>query len=296
MAKSKTASLEARDNRTGIIFLMPALVVLFCIIAFPVLYSLMMSFLRWRPTETARPFVGFGNYIKVFADPRFLVSFRNTFVYAFVGAVGKLTVGFSLALLLNQQFKGRGLVRALLMLPWVVPVTASITTWSWMLDGMYGIVNLTLLRMGAISQAINFLGDKNWALASVLTVGIWMGYPQFMLMILAGLQAIPGELYEAAKVEGANTFQRFFYITVPSLRNILTIAIILSVIWTFNAFNVVWLMTRGGPSSSTHILNTLAYEFAFINMRYDQAAALSVVILGVLAIFLYFFAKLQKES
>lgn len=296
MAHTTRVSLEARDNRTGKLFLVPAIVVLLCIIVFPVAYSFRMSFLRWRPTEIAKPFVGFANYLKVFSDPRFAVAFRNTFVYAFVGAAGKLLLGMLLALLLNRKFKGRGLVRALLMLPWVVPITASLTTWSWMLDSMYGIVNLLLLRAGLISEAINFLGDKHWALASVLAAGIWLGYPQFMLMILAGLQAIPDELYEAGKVEGANVFQRFFHITIPSLRNILTIAVILSVIWTFNAFNVVWLMTRGGPSSSTHILNTLAYEFAFVNMRYDQAAALSVVILAILALFLFFFAKLQKED
>lgn len=287
-------SLEARDNRVGVCFLFPALAVLLIIVAFPVGYSIVMSFHRWRPTEITRPFVGLANYLRVYRDARFSMSILNTIVYAFVGAFFKVVIGIAFATLLNQKFPGRSIVRLLLMLPWILPVTASVTAWNWMFDGMYGIFNTLLFRLGVIHTYINFLGQKGIALACVLMVGIWMGYPQMMMMVLAGLQAIPGELYEAARVEGANRRQIFFQITIPSLAGILKMATILSVIWTFNAFNVIWLLTRGG--SSTHIMNTLAYEFSFVNMRYDSGAAMSVTILIFLAVFLYIYTRMQKKE
>ncbi len=290
----KTLSLEEKDNQIGIRFLFPALLVLLAIVAFPVLYSFTLSFFRWRPIEPGHRFVGLKNYFDVYRDERFFISLKNTFVYAIIGAMGKIVLGFGLALLLNKKFPGRGLARTLLMLPWIIPVTASLTAWNWMFDGMYGIINILLSRMGLITDFINFLGQKGIALSCVLMVGIWMGYPQMMMMILAGLQSIPEELYEAAEVEGAGRVHRFFFITVPSISGVLKTSIILSIIWTFNAFNVIWLLTRGG--SSTHIMNTLAYEFSFINMRYDKGAAMSVSILFLLAVFLFIHTKMQKKD
>jgi ABC-type sugar transport system permease subunit len=296
MAAQRVKSLEARDNRIGIYFLLPAILVLVAIIAFPVIYSIVMSFFRWRPTELAHPFVGLKNYIKVFSSSEFYVALFNTFIYAFVGAFFKLLIGLGLALLLNQKFKGRSVARLLLMLPWIIPVTASLTTWNWMFDGMYGIINIILTRLGIISQNINFLGQKGIAFACVLSVGIWLGYPQIMMMLLAGLQAITPEQYEAAKVEGANRWQIFSRVTLPSLSGVMKTAIILSIIWSFNSFNVIWLLTRGGPSNSTHIMNTLAYEFSFVGMKYDQGAAMSVTILILLMFFLFFYNRIRKEN
>lgn len=292
--KNKQPSLEKRDNRVGIYFLLPTIIVLLVIVAYPVIYSFVMSFHRWRPIEIQRPFVGLANYLRVVTDSRFFQSIINTFIYAIAGACLKVLLGFGLAIMLNKKFVGRSLARVLLMLPWVFPVTASVTAWNWMFDGMYGIFNVLLSRLGVIETYINFLGQKGIALSCVLLVGVWMGYPQMMMMILAGLQSIPEEMYEAAKVEGAGPFTTFFNITVPSIANVLSMTIILSIIWTFNAFNVIWLMTRGG--SGTHTMNTLAYEFSFVNMRYDLGAAMSVIILLFLAIFLFIYSKKNKEE
>lgn len=289
-------TFEKKDNMTGILFLVPALLVLVIIVAYPVFFSGQMSFMRWRPTELTRKFVGFYNYRKILTDPRTMVALRNTFIYGIGGAIGKICIGMSLALLLNQKFPGRGLARTLLMLPWIIPITSSLTTWRWMYDSTYGIFNILLLRLHIISEPIIFLGSKFWALPCLLMVGIWLGYPMMMVMLLAGLQTIPDELYEAAQVEGAGVLQRFWHVTIPGVRMILSIASILSIIWSFNAFNVIWLLTKGGPSNSTHILNTLAYELAFTGMRYDYAAALAMITLLLLAVFLYVFVKLQKEG
>jgi len=165
-------------------------------VAYPVLYSIILSFFRWRPTEPLRPFVGLKNYIRIYSDDRFFMAVRNTFIYAFAGAFFKVVIGLLLAMLLNQKFKGRGIARVLLMLPWIIPVTASITAWNWMFDGMYGIINVILVRLGIITHYVNFLGEKGIALICVLCVGIWMGYPQVMMMLLAGLQAITSEQYD----------------------------------------------------------------------------------------------------
>ncbi len=294
LSPRKSLTMEQKDNRIGLLFLAPAIAVLVIIVAYPVIYSFTMSFFRWRPIDPNRPFVAWTNYLRVFTDERFMLSIRNTFVYALVGSFFKVVIGLGLAIMMNRKFKGRSIARALLMLPWVLPVTASVTVWNWMFDGMYGIINVLLFRLGFIDSYVNFLGQKGLALASVLIVGIWMGYPQMMMMLLAGLQAIPTEMYEAAKVEGANVFQIFFRITLPSLANILQMAIILSIIWTFNAFNVIWLMTRGG--SGTHTMNTLAYEFSFVNMRYDLGAAMSVTILIFLAVFLYIHSRMTHKK
>ena len=287
-------SLERRDNRIGIYFLLPAIFVLLVIVAYPLCYSVVMSFHRWRPIDNNRAFVGLANYVRVITDSRFLQSIGNTFVYAIVGACFKVVIGMGLAMMMNKKFRGRSVARVLLMLPWVFPVTASVTAWNWMFDGMYGIFNVILFRLGLIDTYVNFLGQKGLALVCVLIVGIWMGYPQMMMMLLAGLQSIPTEMYEAAKVEGAGPVTTFFRITLPSLANVLSMTIILSIIWTFNSFNVIWLMTRGG--SGTHTMNTLAYEFSFINMRYDLGAAMSVIILVFLAVFLFIYSKMKKED
>lgn len=287
-------SLERRDNRIGIYFLIPTIAVLLIIVAYPVVYSIVMSFHRWRPTDINRNFVGFANYVRVITDARFPQSIINTAIYALVGACFKVLIGMGLALMMNRKFVGRSLARVLLMLPWVIPVTASVTAWNWMFNGMYGIFNVLLMRLGVIDTYVNFLGQRGLALICVLMVGIWMGYPQMMMMILAGLQSIPTEMYEAAKVEGAGTFTIFFRITLPSLASVLSMTILLSIIWTFNSFNVIWLMTRGG--SNTHTMNTLAYEFSFINMRYDLGAAMSVVILIFLAVFLFIYQRKQREE
>lgn len=289
-----TPSLEKRDNRIGIIFLLPAILVLIIIVAYPVIYSVVMSFHRWRPVDLNRDFVGLSNYIRVISDSRFPQSIFNTFIYAMVGACFKVLIGMVLALMMNRPFPGRSIARVLLMLPWVFPVTASVTAWNWMFDGMYGIFNVLLQRYGFIDTYINFLGEKGLALICVLMVGIWMGYPQMMMMLLAGLQSIPEEMYEAAKVEGAGPLTCFFKITLPSLANVMSMTIILSIIWTFNSFNVIWLMTRGG--SSTHTMNTLAYEFSFVNMRYDLGAAMCVLILIFLAVFLFIYSKKVREE
>ena len=296
MASQRSQSLEKRDNRVGMTFLVPALLVFAAIIVFPVFYSVVMSFFRWRPTEAATPFVGLTNYIKVFSSHTFYTALFNTFLYAFGGALFKVLLGLGLALLLNEKFKGRGIARTLLMLPWIIPMTASLTSWNWMFDGMHGIINVILLRLGIVTDSVNFLGEKGLALMCVMSVGIWLGYPQIMVMILAGLQAITPEQYEAARVEGASGRQIFFKITLPALSGVLRTAIILSIIWTFNAFTVIWIMTRGGPSNATHILNTLAYEFAFVKMYYDHGAALSVIVLLLLAVFLYIYSPMQKEE
>lgn len=296
MRKNYIGPLERKDNRIGKLFLVPTFVVLLVIIAYPTLYTIAMSFFRWRPTEVATPFVGMKNFIDVVSDSRFSVSLFNTFLYAFGGAFFKVAIGLGLALLLNQDIKGRGVFRTLLMLPWIIPVSASITSWRWMLDGMYGIINMVLMRLSWIEAPINFLGTRGVAMACVMSVGIWLGYPQMMLMLLAGLQAITREQYEAATVEGANAWQTFTRITLPALSGVMQMAVILSLIWTFNAFNVVWLLTRGGPSGSTHIMNTLAYEFSFINMRYDRGAAMSVIILLILAVLLYIHTRLTRRE
>jgi len=280
----------------GITLFLPAFIVICIVIIYPLIFSGIISISHWYALSKDRSFVGLKNYIKIFSNPQFYRSLSNTLIYTFVGAGAKIFLGLVFALMLNKDFKGRTIARAFLMLPWVIPMVAMCMTTRWMYDSMFGVVNFLLKNMHLIDNPINFLGTKEWALPSCLSVGILVGYPVAMVMILAGLQSIPSQLYEAAKMDGANSWQCLRYITIPSIRQILTITFILIMITSFNSFDVVWLMTQGGPSGASHILGTYAFETAFVYLHYDYASAICVIILGILSTFLLFFSYISKEK
>ena len=295
LKEGKMATLKTRNTRLGIILFLPAFAVIGTVIIYPLIFSGIISISHWYALSKDRSFVGLKNYIKIFSNPQFYRSLSNTLIYTFVGAGSKIFLGLMFALMLNRDFKGRTLARAFLMLPWVIPIVAMCITTRWMYDTMFGVINFVLKNIHLIDEPINFLGSKKWALPSCLAVGILVGYPMAMVMILAGLQSVPSQLYEAAKVDGANTWQCLIHITLPSIRQILTITSILIMITSFNSFDVVWLMSQGGPSGSSHILGSYAFETAFVYLHYDYASAICIVILGILSLLLLFFSYLSKE-
>ncbi|MDI3543259.1 MAG: multiple sugar transport system permease protein [Candidatus Atribacteria bacterium] len=292
----KRTSLAAQRRKWGIIFLLPTVVFLSLMIIYPIVHSVLISMQYNRATSPNVYFVGLKNFYRIFTSPSFWQSFRNSIIYAFGGAFAKFLIGFAFALLLNREFRWRGIARGLLLFPWVLPVVAWCATWRWMYSPQLGIINQILLKVGLTGNSLNFLGSRELALPSVMMVGIIEGYPFFMVTLLAALQSVPGVLYEAASIDGASGWQQFVHITIPAIKGVIKISLILGIIWSWNSFAVIWSLTRGGPSGATHLLVTSAYEYAFIRGRYDYGAALSVMTVLFLLILLFIFRRWQKEE
>jgi multiple sugar transport system permease protein len=213
-------------------------------------------------------------------------------------AVGvKLVIGMILALTLNEDFKGRAIVRMLLLIPWALPGMVAAMTWKWMYNDTFGIINSILKNIGLIEVSIPWLSSKHLTLYSVIIVNIWRGIPFFIFSLLGGLQTIDGQLYEAAKIDGANMIRRFWSITVPSILPVISITTMLSSIWTFNDFENIWLITGGGPLNSSSVVATYTYQIAFQYNEMAQAVSVAVSIMPILIVMILFASKrIGKED
>jgi multiple sugar transport system permease protein len=235
----------------------------------------------------------------VLQDPNFLLALKNTFKYTFGTEIIKLCIGIPCALILNRRFGGRRLLRGLLVIPWVIPIALSAQAWLWILDSTYSVINWCLVHWGVLSPGniINFRGDKNWAMLSVIVVNVWRGFPFTAIVILAGLTAIPDEILERARLEGANAFQRFVHIISPMVRPILLVSLLFSVIFSFTDFNTIWIITKGGPYDQTQVLSTYAYQLG-VNAGYlGKGAAISLSMFPIMAVMVFFMLRfLRREA
>lgn len=277
----------------GLLFIAPAMLVLLGVIGYPLVRAFMMSLHRIiliKP-QLGRPFVGFENYIKVIKAPYFLNALWQTLVWTSVNLGAQMLLGLTIALLLNSNFPGRGLARGLMLIPWVVPSVVAVLTWRWMYDGQFGIINSWLVQLGVIERGYAWLGNTDTAMAAILVESIWKGTPFVLVMLLAGLQAVPGELLDSAKVDGANAWQRFAHVTMPTLRSTFVIAATLTTIYSFNNFNSIWLMTEGGPLRATETLTILTYKTAFQAFNMGEATAIGVITFVILLLFVAVFGR-----
>ena len=254
----------------------PATLIILCVVFIPVVNAIGMSFQSYdlrRPKDIA--FIGLANYIEVFQDPLFWSSLWKTILWVVFGVGLQFVFGFILALLLNKSFKGRGIVRAVSLIPWVTPGVLIGLMWRWMYDGNYGVFNDIFKKLHLITDNIPFLSQTNTAFPAVIATIVWQGIPFFALMILAGLQGIPGELYEAADIDGATGIQKLFRITIPSIKNTIMITALLRVIWVANSVDVIFNMTEGGPAYSTQTLSVYIFNKAnTLDMGYASAMAI----------------------
>jgi len=222
----------------------------------------------------------------VLQDPNFVRAVKNTFQYTFGTELLKLLIGVPCALLLNRKFAGRRLLRGLVVIPWVIPIAISAQGWLWIFDSTYGVINWFLVHTHLVApgNVPNFRGDKDWAMFSLILVNTWRGFPFTAIIILAGLTAIPDEIIERARLDGANALQRFFYIIAPMVRPILMVSLLFSVIFSFTDFNTIWIITRGGPYDQTQVLSTYAYQLG-INAGYlGKGAAISLFMFPIMAV------------
>ncbi len=263
------------------LLVLPALLVVIAVVFVPILNAISMSLQQYdlrRPKQIA--FIGLQNYLQLFSDKQFIASLYRTVLWVVFGVGFQFVFGFALALLLNQGFRGRGLVRSVSLIPWVTPGVLIALMWRWLLDGNYGVINDLLQRIGWIESNIAFLANRTTALPSVILTIVWQGIPFFALMLLAGLQGISHDLYEAADIDGAHSLQKLRFITIPSLKNTIFVTTMLRVIWVANSVDVIFNMTEGGPAYATQTLSVYIYLKAnTLNMGYASAMAIVLTIL-----------------
>lgn len=270
-----------RDFVLGYSLLTPLILVLFLLLAYPIGMALWIT-LQDKTIGMPGRFVGLANYRELlFEDPFFWQVVRNGFLFTIGSVALKLIIGMVMALVLNQPIVFRGLFRGLLLMPWVAPTVVTALSWRWMLD-LTGVFNYLLRSIGLMQGSVPWLAQYGTAMFALVLVNTWRGFPFFGITLLAGMQAIPQELYEAAEVDGASIWQRFWHITVPSLRTVILVVTILSTIWTFNDFSIVWLLTGGGPGHATDVFATYTYKLGFVTSRLGYGQTVSVLLAPVL--------------
>jgi multiple sugar transport system permease protein len=287
---------KRREQLAGLLTIAPALILILALTLYPVAYSIWLSLLEKHSFFPQERFVGLENYLYLSKDPEFWTSLWLGVVYSIWTIVFQLILGVAAALLLNQSFVGRGLVRGIVLFPYMIPTIVAVILWKWLLNDMYGIVNYWLLALGIVRDPISWLGADHIMLSTII-MSVWQFFPFVLLSILARLQTIPEALYEAAKVDGASAFRRFVHITLPQIRGILFVVILLRSIWMFTKFDTVWLMGEGAGAG--RFIRTLPVYAYMRTMTYYQAglgAALAVIMFAILVVCTVIYFGLFREE
>jgi len=283
-------------NALGLLFMLPAATILLVFLTYPLGLGMWLGL---TDTKIGRPgaFVGLENYKSLFSDSVFWLSVFNTMVYTGVASVAKFGLGLWLALLLNQNIRFKSFMRAILLLPWIVPTTLSAIAFWWIYDSQFSIISWMLIKLGLIDTYINFLGDAWNARWSVIAANVWRGIPFVAISLLAGLQTISPSLYEAATIDGATRWQLFRHVTYPLLTPIIAIVMTFSVLFTFTDFQLIYVITRGGPVNATHLMATLSFQRAIPGGQLAEGAAIAMAMVPfLLAAILISFFGLQRRK
>ncbi len=293
---SKIHEFFQRESVMGFTFIAPAFLLLLVLVAYPFCMALYLSL---TDAFVGKPgsFVGLANFLNLLQDSTFQQTLQNSFVFTGISVFLKTVLGLILALTLNQELKFKRFFRGAILLPWVIPTALSVLGWWWMFDSLYSVINWTLIHLGFIAPpGPNWLGRTYLAMAAVITVNTWRGLPFFAISILAGLVAIPKELYEAAETDGAGRLSKFWYITLPLLKPVLAIVILFSTIFTFSNFDIVYILTGGGPMNSTHLFATLTRQIGLESGLLGLGAAISLFLFPVLVVVAYLQLRLARRE
>jgi len=282
-ARGPITRLLEDERWLAVALLLPTVVLLGLFIAYPFVEGVLLSVTDAKVGVPGH-FIGLENFDKLWNDSIFRVAVRNTFVYTIVTTIFKLALGLWLAMLLNRHFKGKALTRAFILLPFIIPTVLSTFAWKWMFDPTFSVINWTLYRLAVIHARINWLGDPDLAMISVIIVNVWRGVPFYAISLLAGLQTINPELQEAAAIDGARPWQRFWHVTWPLLLPVTMVVVLFSVIQTFADFQLVYVLTGGGPANATHLFATYAYQIGIGTGLLSEGAAISLAMFPVLLI------------
>jgi multiple sugar transport system permease protein len=293
------SSRAKQRHRLAALCVAPATIVFLLLIAYPLASVLLDAFQYVNLTNpTVHGFAGFDNFANVIGDERFWPAFWRTGLWTLVSVVGEYTLGLASALALAQPSRARGVSRAIILIPWVIPIVVAGLTWTWMLTPDYGIINLWLVKSGLMAKPFYWLGNLNTALLTIAVVNIWRSFPFYTICLLAGLTSIPRETLEAAAMDGAGTIQRFVHITMPYLKTVSLTLIFVHVIATSINFDFIWVMTQGGPLNASETLPILIYRFALEDFDVGSASALATMSIGfMLAVFfVYWFGALRGSK
>ena len=275
------------------LYILPALVVMLAVIGYPIYYTVYLGFFNTppgRPLED-KIWVGLDNYRTVLQSESFRDATRNTFVWTFFSTAIAFVMGFGAALVVQREFIGRGLVRGILLVPYVISAVAASYIWRWLYHSDSGLISGFLMDIGLVDHRIIFLDDIDRVMGALIVANVWKEFPFVMIMILAGLQTVPDQLHRAAMVDGAGPFSRFIHVTVPHLKGVIVITSLLLVVTNLNSFTMVWIMTGGGPAGASNIWITHIYEIAFGRTRFGLASAYSVILFIVMMVLGFFYVK-----
>ncbi|WP_223423950.1 carbohydrate ABC transporter permease [Tateyamaria pelophila] len=278
------------------VYLSPSIILIGAVMLMPLIIGISYSF---QSIELLRPFntgwIGFENYAKLWADRKFWIALENTFWWTFWSITLQFFLGLGLAMLLNTHFFGKKLFQALVFLPWAVPTFLSALTWAWLFNPVIGPLPHWLTALGILSEPYNILGDPDLALWGPIAANVWFGVPFFAITLLAALQSIPGDMYEAAEIDGASAWQTFTKITLPFLAPMIAITVMLRTIWIANFADLIYVMTGGGPANSTQIISSYIFTTAFRRLDFGYASAIAVVLLILLMIYAVILLVIRKK-
>lgn len=277
--------------------LLPTFVFILFVNLYPLVRGGVISFQRLTVFNLNRPrFIGFDNYKNILNDPNFLRIFLNTIIWIFFSVLFQLIFGFLLALLLTKPFTGRGLYMGIVFYPWALSGFAIGLLWSWILNGQFGLLNDLLIKLHLINKPISFLSDPKFAMFSVIMINVWYGIPFFAIMLLAALQSIPQELYEAAEIDGAGIWGKLIRITIPYIKPTVLSTVLLRVIWVMNFPDIIYGTTRGGPAGATNILSVQMINIVYYQNNFGKASALGMIITTILLLFTIFYLYIFEKG
>jgi multiple sugar transport system permease protein len=288
-------SYSYQAPRTGYWFILPALLTMLVLIAYPLFFGLYISGFNTNLINKWK-LVGFQYYIQALSDPEFFLKIGLTFKFAFSVVIGNMVVGTLLGILLNMKIRFRLFFRAVLILPWLFPEVVVALLWKWMYNPLYGLFNYILEGLHIINNPIPWLDNPNFAMFGVVIACIWKGYPLVMILILAGLQSISKDLYEAAEIDGSNTWELFRYITLPGLMPVLLVTVILETVWWFKHFTILWLLTAGGPVNATSVISIEIYKIAFADFQFGRASAIAVLVFIICFVISYLYRRFMADD
>lgn len=279
----------------GLWFSLPSIIIMFGLILYPLLYGLYISVFKTN-LLTNWEFVGLSNYFRTLSNVEFYESVWITFKFSGLVVIGSFIIGLFLAIFLNMQIKGQALFRVILVLPWLFPEVVVALIWKWLFNPVYGLINHMLLSLNLISQPLDILGSPNIALYGVVLATLWKAYPMVMVLMLAGLQSIPNDLYEAADIDGGNFWHKIRYIMIPGLKPVILISLILNTVWWFKHFTIIHLLTAGGPGTVTNVVSIDIYHQAFGQFNFGQGSATAVLVFIICLAISYIYRRLMDND
>ena len=294
--RMRTGQLTRRQ--LGILLCVPALLMILGVVGYPLIYSIVITFynMNFARAGIGPQFVGLENYARVFDRPEFWRAFLRSATFVAYDLLIGMPLGLAIAILLNQRFMLRGVARAAILLPYVLSGTVLGLIWKWIYNPNHGALNALLYQLGLIPDYVAWLAEPRRALQMVILVNLWQGTPWAIIMYLAGLQSIPVELYDAAKVDGASALQTVLRVTLPLLTPITLAMLVLKTVWTFKVFDIVWVLTGGGPASATQVVSYYIYYSSFNQLKFGYASAMSYVLLGIILVLVIIYYRLIQRD